>query len=87
VPRAYGLPFLGDNNFLLDRFDPVEQLTPAYWFKPVAAEEDGLRERVTRLTITIDRQDMAKTVSALFAPCAEPTAEIPRDAWIEAGYR
>ncbi len=86
MPRKYGLPFLGDNNFLLDRFEPVENLMPAYWFRRVAADDEGLRNRVTRLTITIDRQDMAKTVSRLFAPNAERTAEIPQDAWIRVGY-
>ncbi len=86
-PRAYGLPFLGDNNFLLDRLEPKDKLEPAQWFVPLRSGDDGgLREHVTRLTITIDRADMSKTHSELFAPTPEPTTEIPGDAWVEVGY-
>jgi CRISPR-associated protein Cas5t len=86
-PRTYGLPFLGDNNFLLDRLESVETLKPAHWYVPLRpGDEGGLRGHVTRLTITIDRADMSKTHSDLFAPTPEPTNEIPNDAWVEVGY-
>ena len=86
TPRKYGLPFLGDNNFMLDRFEPIERMKPAYWFRRVGTDDDGLRDHVTRLTVTIDRQDMARTVSFLFAPGPDATAEVPADAWIEVDY-
>ena len=86
-PPRYGLPFLGDNNFLLDRLEPVQRPKPAYWFQPVGpGEDEGLRKHVTRLTITIDRQDMSQTHSALFAPTPERTEEIPDNAWVEVAY-
>jgi CRISPR-associated protein Cas5t len=85
--RSYGLPFLGDNNFLIDRLEPVEQQPEAYWFERIMSEgSEELRERTTRLTIRIDRADMAQTQSALFAPISEPSHEIPESAWVEVGY-
>jgi CRISPR-associated protein Cas5t len=85
-PRAYGLPFLGDNNFLIDRLEPVDRLQEAFWFRPVPPSGGSLREHVTRLTVRIDRADMARTTSALFAPEQQPSADIPADAWVEVGY-
>ena len=85
--RTYGLPFLGDNSFLLDKLANVEQPEPAYWYVPVLPDTaGGLRERVTRLTVTIDRADMSRTTSALFAPTEQPTTEIPAQAWVPVGY-
>lgn len=69
---AYGLPFLGDNNFLIDRLEPVDHPQEAFWFRPVPPGGGGLREHVTRLTVRIDRADMARTTSALF--CAGAAA-------------
>lgn len=86
-PRRYGLPFLGDNNFLIDRLEPVTPVPEAYWFKPIPPDEDeGLREHVTRLTLRIDRADMSRTESALFAPEPESSPAIPEEAWVEVGY-
>lgn len=85
--RTYGLPFLGDNNFLIDKLEPVESPSEAYWFVPFSSgQEEGLREHVTRLTISIDRADMSQTRSALFAPTEKPSQEIPETAWVEVGY-
>lgn len=87
LPRAYGLPFLGDNNFLISRLEPIQEPDPAHWFECITEDEgNGLRKHVTRMTITIDRADMAQTQSALFAPIDEPCAEIPEKAWVEVGY-
>ena len=86
-PRSYGLPFLGDNNFLVDRLEPVAEPKKASWFVVVdEAEENGVRDHITRLTITIDRANMANTKSALFAPVSEPCREIPEKAWVQVGY-
>lgn len=86
-PRSYGLPFLGDNNFLIDRLELVAEPKEASWFVVVnEAEEKGVRDHIARLTITIDRENMANTKSALFAPVAEPCREIPEKAWVQVGY-
>lgn len=85
--RTYGLPFLGDNNFLISKLEPVTTLLPARWFERVTSEpKEGLPKGVTRLTIAIDRQDMSRTRSALFAPLSEPSETIPDNAWVEVGY-
>jgi CRISPR-associated protein Cas5t len=85
--RAYGLPFLGDNNFLVDRLEPLENPLPAYWFERIDAEDqEGLRDNVTRLTITIDRKEMSRTQSSLFEPSKERIVEVPPKAWVEVIY-
>ena len=84
-PR-YGLPFLGDNAFLPDVIDAIDVCPKAYWFsRTVDAEGVPLREGMTRLTVWIDRADMSKTVSHLYVPTEEPTAEPPDDAWTTVG--
>jgi len=87
TPRTYGLPFLGDNSFLPDRLEVVDKLEPARWYERIdEADEDGVREDITRLTITIDRTAMENTSSALFAPTHQPAQAIPEKAWITVGY-
>ncbi len=87
ILRGYGLPFLGDNNFVIDRLEPLEAACPAYWFERLTEEQsEGMRKHITRMTIVIDRADMSQTQSALFAPTEEPSTQIPEDAWVEVGY-
>jgi CRISPR-associated protein Cas5t len=77
----YGVPFLGDNAFLLDLLKVVEAPT-AYWYERVAeASSAGPRPRTTRLTVLIDRGDLSRTTSALYAPTEEASADIPEQAW------
>ena len=85
----YGLPFLGDNQFLLDRLELVgteagDAVPPrAIWYEKIEqTAADGPRPRTTRLTIWIDRADMSKTRSALFSPIETATGVIPETAWI-----
>jgi hypothetical protein len=53
----------------------------AYWFQRIDEKAETPRERTTRLTIWIDRSDLSRTTSALFAPTRDPTAEPPPNAW------
>lgn len=76
----YGLPFLGDNAFLIDRIEPLDEPAPARWYCRLDAESGPVTDS-TRLTTWIDRQDMSRTRSALYAPAAEASAEIPETAW------
>lgn len=79
----YGLPFLGDNNFLIDILREEVDRRPAHWYEKTSeSDAQGPRPRTTRLTITIDRQNMANTSSALFFPCPEPQVAIPENAWV-----
>ena len=83
-PR-YGLPFLGDNQFMLDRLNEIssslEGQPRAYWYERIDETTEGPRERTTRLTIWIDRADLSRTTSALFAPTPKATTEPPPNAW------
>lgn len=85
----YGVPFLGDNQFLLDKLeivDPPEPAKPAYWFAEIT-EDSGSRPRphTTRLTVSINRADMSQTVSRLFCPTSEATDIPPKTAWVQIG--
>jgi CRISPR-associated protein Cas5t len=81
----YGLPFLGDNQFMLDRLTeitcPPEEQPRAYWYERIDEKTEEPREGTTRLTIWIDRADLSRTTSALFAPTLVATTEPPPDAW------
>lgn len=44
------------------------------------------RAGTTRLTVTIDRANMAGTRSFLYAPTEAKTVEIPGRAWTEVAY-
>lgn len=87
-PARYGLPFLGDNNFLPDRIDLVDGPRPARWWLPVKEEEtqEGAIPAVARLTVTIDRQDLSRTAAPLFRPLKEPTDKVPDNAWVAVAY-
>lgn len=79
----YGLPFLGDNAFLLDRIEEKPPVPSAHWYEQITESSgSGPRLRTTRLTILIDRAQLARTTSALFAPTEKPSPEIPDAAWV-----
>ena len=78
----YGVPFLGDNAFLIDRLREPPESPAARWFLRVEDVPDTDRlPHVTRLTVWIDRADMTRTRSALFAPAATDATEPPPAAW------
>jgi CRISPR-associated protein Cas5t len=79
----YGLPFLGDNAFLPDRIDPLDAIPAAHWYERVSGDAATIRSRTTRLTVWIDRADMSRTRSDLYAPTTTAMAEIPATAWTE----
>ena len=83
VPR-YGLPFVGDNNFLIDKLAIRDHPTPAFWFCRLDdSAAGGSASSSTRLTTWVDRQDMSRTQSFLFAPQRLADEEIPTSAWSE----
>lgn len=85
--RNYGLPFLGDSNFLPDRIEVMESPPPCHWFVPIV-EGDGEPpdQNIGRLTVTIDRADSSRTQSKLFGPISEPSDEIPNHSWVSVSY-
>ncbi len=77
-----GLPFLGDNQFLLDRLEERALPQSAKWYERID-ERSAVEPKphATRMTAWIDRADMSRTKSFLYAPIKEPSTEIPEDAW------
>lgn len=87
IPRKYGLPFLGDNNFLPDRIEAVERIEPVHWFVKVEPDDDGgITANIARLTVMIDRADMSRTRSMLFRPVSVAAVEVPENAWVNVRY-
>ena len=82
----YGLPFVGDNNLLPDSVTVVQGVARARWYERVPAGEiGGPRQHVTRMTIWVDRGDMSRTRSALYAPAEAPAPNPPDTAWTALG--
>ncbi|MGE0434419.1 MAG: type I-MYXAN CRISPR-associated protein Cas5/Cmx5/DevS [Planctomycetota bacterium] len=84
APR-YGLPFLGDNSFLPDRLEPASENVPVFWYERLAGDLQQPRPHTTRMTIWIDRADMSRTLSALFAPTTSPAVDPTDTAWVDVG--
>jgi CRISPR-associated protein Cas5t len=77
----YGLPFAGDNNFLIDRIHEVPTPPEATAWYARMQPEDPPRKGSCRLTVAIDREDNSKTTSFLFAPVEFSSSEPPDLAW------
>lgn len=77
----YGIPFLGDNNFMVDilREEPSPGL--AHWYSRLTKGDSGLTDRQCRLTVWINRSDMSQTQALLYAPLKDAALEIPESAW------
>ncbi len=80
----YGLPFLGDNNFTVDVLKIVDPC-PARWYTLATDRLGRPRSNTTRLTVSIDRANMAGTRSALFAPEDEPSDQPQETASVPVG--
>jgi CRISPR-associated protein Cas5t len=83
----YGLPFLGDNNFTLDRLDLVEPRPAAWLVLSDAGRGEPPRAGTTRLTTFIDRVATIGTRSTLFCPRAASSIEPPEAALVPVGDR
>jgi CRISPR-associated protein Cas5t len=77
-PR-YGLPFLGDNSFMLSTLR--EEATLARWLAPAVLGDESPRGATARLTVWIDRADMSRTRGELYGPLEEASVEVPAEAW------
>jgi CRISPR-associated protein Cas5t len=77
----YGLPFVGDNNFMIDRIDEVMSLPETVVWYARIAPDDLPRKGSCRLTVGIDRVDNSKTTSYLYAPIESGGSEPPDSAW------
>lgn len=84
----YGVPFFGDNSFLVDVIEPLPSRActelPAQWYGAIdkLPPHDGPRPGACRMTTWIDRNDMTRTTTALFAPTDTLTALPSEAAWV-----
>jgi CRISPR-associated protein Cas5t len=81
-PQRYGLPFLGDNNFLLDVLREEPRPRAAHWYERVTPDAPPSDVLPSRLTLWIDRANSSRSRSALYRPTAAQL-EIPVGAWTE----
>ncbi len=84
--RGYGLPFLGDNSFMVDRIEEMLEPASAHWYCGPDGEDETEKRRISRFTVTVDRENVWKTKTALFAPLKDPSDAIPASAWVEVAY-
>lgn len=89
-PR-YGIPFLGDNSLMVDVIEEAHNedrmpLRAARWYCPLSRfpQSGEPRPGTCRMTTWIDRNDMSRTRSDLFAP-SDMTVSIPEEAWVQVG--
>ena len=77
----YGLPFAGDNNFLLDRIDCLDKPLPTYWFVPSDSNIE-LEPGAVSLTVEINRQNPSQTKSLLFSVAKNAVEYSSDSAWL-----
>jgi len=88
-PR-YGIPFLGDNSLMVDVIEEAQNerrpMHLARWYCPLSRlpQSDEPRRGTCRMTTWIDRNNMSRTQSDLFAP-SDATMSIPEEAWVKVG--
>jgi CRISPR-associated protein Cas5t len=83
----YGLPFLGDNNYTLDRLEEVAPSSARWLTLADAGRGDPPRAGTSRLTTYIDRVATVGTRSALFCPIDGSSIEPPDSALVPVGDR
>ena len=81
----YGIPFMGDNSFMIDRVEVLETTPVSHWYQRLSSDHIGTTNRSSRMTLSIDRADSSLTKTELFAPMEVPTNNIPSDAWVHQG--
>lgn len=76
----YGLPFAGDNNFMFDRIEILDEPIPSRWYERLG-EGERLRSGACRLPVGIDRTDNSRTKSAVYVPGRAMETLPPESAW------
>ena len=82
IDREYGLPFAGDNNFLFDKIEVIEEPEPNVIWYVRHDPKDPQVKGSCRLYIGINRTDNSKTTSSVFVPKKENlSSPLPENAW------
>ncbi len=85
APPRYGIPFLGDNNFILDiAREEVQPAHTARWLRPLSSDEPQEETNRFRLTCSIDRAGTVGTRASLFVWTAFCCPSPPENCWVQA---
>jgi len=76
----WGLPFMGDNNFFVERFEVERKPSPCRWLRPLRENESPQGERLFYLSIWTDYENNSGSNSQLF--CLTAVRDDPLDAWV-----
>ncbi len=76
----WGLPFLGDNNFFVERLEIEKSPSPCCWLRPLAGNESPQGERLFYLPIWTDYENNSSSNSQLFS--LTEMRDEPREAWV-----
>jgi CRISPR-associated protein Cmx8 len=79
-PR-YGFPFAGDNCYLFDRIDCLDEPLPSHWFVSIDSILE-LEPGAVSLTVEIDRHAPSKTKSLLFSATKDSLTSLPDPDWL-----
>jgi CRISPR-associated protein Cas5t len=77
----YGLPFAGDNNFLFDKIEVLDEPPEdVIWYVQHQSNDKQVKGSC-RLYIGINRTDNSKTTSSIFVPKEGLNLPLPENAW------
>jgi CRISPR-associated protein Cas5t len=79
--RRYGLPFLGDNNFIISVLREEANPIPAHWFRLAQRGQEIALDNPCRLTVWIDREDASRTEIRLYTREETTRLDPTPDAW------
>jgi CRISPR-associated protein Cas5t len=79
--NRYGLPFAGDNNFLFDEIQILDEPpNDGIWYVRHQPDDKQVKGSC-RLTVGINRTDNSKTRIFVFVPKEKPGLPLPETAW------
>jgi CRISPR-associated protein Cas5t len=81
----WGLPFMGDNNFFIERLDIVQETRKCEWFTLLNSNTSPNNQRLYYLSVWTDYQDSRNSKSLLFQliPSKETTPlDLDSDTWV-----
>jgi CRISPR-associated protein Cas5t len=77
----WGLPFMGDNNYFIERLDIVETPRQCQWFHQFTQGDEVSGERLFYLSAWTDYQDSTRSKSSLFC-LKQQSPRDARTAWV-----
>jgi CRISPR-associated protein Cas5t len=81
----WGLPFMGDNNFFVEKLDIVQEVRECQWFSLLRASVSPQNQRLYYLSVWTDYQNSTNSKSLLFRLVPSPEANLlnrDSDTWV-----